>query len=164
LLAVADLPSGWSIDSSSSDDDTDAPPCLKSLKSAFHTSRRAERDFVDGTDFPSFNQQIGWFGSNSQAATTFQTGVAILNDCKDISFTSDGTSFTGTLSQLSFPAFGDRSAAWALTISAEGETAAIDVVVVNKGAELEAMLYGEVNSVDVDEFTGFVTKAVAKLP
>jgi hypothetical protein len=164
LLAVTDLPTGWSIDNSSSDDDTDAPPCLKSLKSAFHTSTDAERDFVQGTDVPAFDQEIGWFGSDSQAATTFQTGAAILNDCKDVSFTSDGTSFTGTIGQLSFPTFGDRSEAWALTLSAEGQTVVIDAVVLNKGAELEALLYLDYDSVDVDEFTDFVTKAVARMP
>lgn len=164
LLSVRDLPAGWSVDNSASGDSASTPPCLANSKAAFHATVKTERDFLGGTDYPRINEQIGYFASSANATTRFNAGKAVLDGCKTVSFTSGGTRFTGTIGALSFPTVGDRSAAWRLTISAGGETAALDAVVVQKSAELMMMVYGNVGSVDVGPLTTFVRKAVAKLP
>jgi len=164
LLGANDLPTGWSIDNSPANNDATTPPCITDGKTAFHATVKTERDFVEGNDFPRFSEQIGYFGSPDTAKTRFEAGKAVLDNCKALSFTSGGVQFTGSIGALSFPTIADRTAAWRLTLSASGLDIALDVVVVQKSAELMMLIYGNVGSVDVGPLTTFVNKAVAKLP
>jgi len=163
LLGVSDLPAGWSIDNSPQSESS-TPPCITDGKSAFHATVKTERDFIGGSDFPRFSEQIGYFGSSDNAKTRFLAGRAVLDACKTLSFTAGGTQFTGSIGALSFPAMGDRTGAWRILLDAGSLTVALDVVVVQKSAELMMLIYGNVGSVDVGPLTTFVTKALAKLP
>lgn len=165
LLSSADLPQGWKIDTSVTDDSADAPPCIVEVKTKLHTAVKAERDFIAGPDFPTFQQDIGYFGTSVVAKTVFHAGVAVLNGCTTLTFTaSDGTKFTGTIDPLKLQTFGEESAAWRLVLNADGVTVAIDAVLLQKGAELEALFYGNIGAVDAIPLTTFVNKTVAKLP
>lgn len=163
LLTVSELPIGWADDNSSDNsDNSDAPRCVRNLKSTFHTSSRAERRFVKGTDIPTLQQSLGYFGAS--AAATYKAGAAILNRCKDVSFTSDGHRITGSIGALSFPKLGEQSAAWQLVLSTQGVTLGVHVVLVQKGSELTELLYGDVGTPDLAEVMSLARKAVAKMP
>lgn len=164
LLTVSELPSGWAIDNSSDDSSASTPPCLRNLKSELNTSNKAQISFVKGSDFPDFEQQLGYFGTAAAALAKYQTGTGILNACKNFSFSSDGHKYIGSIGQLSFPALGQRSTAWQITLSAEGVTLGIDVALVQKGSELSFLLYGDLGSVEVGDFLPLARKAVAKMP
>jgi hypothetical protein len=164
LLTVAELPTGWAVDNSSDSSDSGAPPCLKDLKATFNTSDRAKVDFVKGTDLPQFEQSLGYFGTIAAALAKYQAGAAILNNCKDVSFTSDGHKFTGSIGALSFPKVGQQSSAWQLVISTQGVTVGLDAVLVQVGPELTMLIYGDLGGPDLDEATSLARKAVAKMP
>lgn len=164
LLTVSELPSGWAIDNSSDSGSASTPPCLTNLKSTLTTTDKAEISFVKGTSFPDFDQQLGYFGTATSALAQYRAGSGILNNCKDVSFTSDGHQYTGSIGQLSFPTLGQRSTAWQLTISAEGFTFGVDAVLVQKGPELSFLLFFDLGSVEISEFLPLARKAVAKMP
>ncbi|HEY7007755.1 MAG TPA: hypothetical protein VH395_02375 [Jatrophihabitantaceae bacterium] len=165
LLTVDDLPAGWAADNSSdSDDSGPEPPCLKTMKAAEKATEDAEADFVQGTDFPILQEQLGYFGSQATALRDYAVAVATLNRCRDFSFTSEGHKFTGTIGRLSFPKLGQRSAAWRLRLTAEGLTFGIDLLIVQKGPELNLMLYGSPGTPDTAAFAAIAGKAVAKMP
>jgi hypothetical protein len=163
LLSVAEVPVGWAVDNSSDkSDDSDTPPCFKHVKSTLHTSDRAEVRFVKGTDLPTLQQSLGYFGSS--AAGTYQAGAAVINSCKDISFTNGGHRISGSIGALSFPKLGQQSSAWQFVLSTEGVTFGIDVVLVQKGSELTELIYADIGTPDIDEATLLARKAVAKMP
>lgn len=162
LLSVSDLPTGWSVDSSSSDDSA-APACLRQVKAITHTAERAEAYFIKGTDLPTLGDSIGNYASAAVARQKFTSATAILNACRDISFDLNGTHITGSLGAMSFPKFGDQSAAWQMTLSAEGETAGGDAVLIQKGQEMTLLLLLDL-SPSTDDLQAFCTTAVAKLP
>lgn len=119
---------------------------------------------MKGTDFPEFEQSLGYYGTSAAAVAKYQAGAAIFNNCKDVSFTSDGQKVTASIGALSFPAVGQQSSAWQLMISSQGVTAGVDIVLVQKGSELAMLIYGDIGSPDIDEATSLAHKAVAKMP
>jgi hypothetical protein len=119
---------------------------------------------VKGTDVPSLQHTLGYFGTRAAAVVKYQAGSAILNNCKDVSFTSDGQRYTGSMGAMSFPSFGEKSSAWQLVISSQGVTAGIDAVLVQQGPELMMFVYVDVGTPNVDEVTSLAGKAVAKMP
>lgn len=163
LLTVADLPSGWAVDNSSDSGGGTAPPCLRNVKAKLHTSDKAGADFVKGTDIPDFEEQLGYFGT-SAALSGYTTITDILNRCKDFSFTTGGQKYTGSIGQLSFPKRGQHSTAWQIVLSVQGVSLGIDVLLVHKGSELALLLYGDLGTPDLSEFTSLVDKALAKVP
>ncbi len=165
MLTVADLPTGWAIDNSAdTNDNTTTPPCLASVKTKVEPPSKAEQDFVKGTDFPALSQHIGFFASPSTATSTFGDLSSILDACKDVSFSSDGTKITGSIGEMSFAKLGDQSEAWQMVLSAEGQTIGIDLALARKGPELELLLYGNYGTPDVGEFVSLATKAMSKVP
>jgi len=165
LFTVSELPAGWAVDNSAANSSTDTtPPCLASVKAKVEPALKADADFVKGTDFPALSQHIGDFGTSAAASSTFAAMTSTLDRCTDVSFTSEGTKITGSIGQMSFAKLGDRSEAWQMVLSAQGQTVGIDLVLVQRNRELELLLYGELGSPDVGEFTALASKAVAKLP
>jgi hypothetical protein len=165
LLTVSELPTGWALDNSAANNTNDTtPPCLAAVKAKVEPAAKADQDFVKGTDFPALSQHIGDFGSSSAASSPFSDMTSTLDGCRDVSFTSEGTKITGSIGQMSFAKLGDRSEAWQMVLSAQGQTVGIDLVLVQRNRELELLLYGELGSPDVGQFTALASKAVAKLP
>jgi hypothetical protein len=166
LLTVAELPAGWSIDNSNSGGDkTSTPSCLRRpLDSELHANAKADASFVRGSDFPWLNQGIAYFGDDATASAKLSTIAAILNGCKDLSYTSDGHKVTGSMGVMSFPNFGDHSQAWDMTLTAEGTTVGFDLVLMQKGAELEQLFYGDLGWLDVTELQTLAESAADKMP
>jgi hypothetical protein len=165
LLTVAELPAGWSIDNSNSGgDNTSTPSCLQWLDSELHANAKADASFVKGSDFPWLNQGIAYVGDDATASAKLSTIAAILNGCTDLSYTSDGHKVTGSMGVMSFPNFGDQSQAWDMTLTAEGTTVGFDLVLMQKGAELEQLFYGDLDPPDLYELQTLAKSAADKMP
>lgn len=163
LLTVDDLPTGWSVDSSGKDSSEGAPECLRDLKDVMETDEHADAEFVKGDQFPSLSQGMGRFADKNAAVQAFTQGSALTDRCTDISFTSDGVKVTGTIGAMSLPPFGERSRAWRITLSAQGITLGMFVLMAQKGAEVQVLAYGNLGSPDVDEFTELAKRATDKM-
>lgn len=148
----------------SPDTTTSTPACIKNFKKKIQASSRAEVKFVDGTDLPIFNEGISYFGTSARASAVYDAGVSLINNCKDLAFTANGNQYTISIGAMSFPKVGERSAAWQMTLTVQGYTAGFDVVVSQKGKELNFTLYGDIGTPDLDTVTSLVTKAVSKMP
>jgi hypothetical protein len=165
LLTLADLPAGWSIDNSSSGDDPSTPPCLQRPDTKLHTTDKANASFVKGSSgLPAFAQAIGYFGDKAAASGEFSADAVIFNGCKDVSFTSDGQKITGSIRPMSFPTFGDQSQAWGGTFTAPGGTFGFDIFLMQKGAELESLVYGDLGPPDVKGLQTLAKSAADKMP
>jgi hypothetical protein len=140
-----------------------APACLTGFKTKLRPARNAEASFGKGGDLPTLNQQINYYPDGS-APQKFTTAVSILDGCKQVSYDSKGTKITGSIRALSLPKLGQRSRAWRLTLSAAGATVEFDVSLVQRGRELEQVVYGDFGPPDLEDFTRVVRVAVAKMP
>jgi hypothetical protein len=166
LLTLDALPTGWAVDNSSDESSGTAPKCLKNVKSTMRSDDRseAEADFVKGTTFPQLSQQIADFGSDASAAQKFSAAVALVDACRDISFTVQGHKITGSIGAMSFQQVAPKTHAWNIVLSAEGITIGFYAAYVQKGAEVESIIYSDFGTPNLDEYTNFVKAAVAKMP
>jgi hypothetical protein len=87
-----------------------------------------------------------------------------LDRCHEFPIASSSGTVNATMSALSFPVVGQRSAAYGISFSVDGVNGAEDVVVALKGSTVIGLSYGDVGSVDVTVLEGFVNKALAKVP
>lgn len=156
LLAVQDLPTGWSSQPvSNTSGGVTGCSLTKVLK--LHATGSAEADFADG-NLPVLDEMLGGYRTAPSAA--FDTLVTDMGRCS--SFTIQGHKFT--LGRMSFPAIGDASAAYAASGAIQGITVGFDFVLARKGAEVMVMLYGDIGAPDATQLAGFAKQAVAKLP
>jgi hypothetical protein len=125
---------------------------------------KTDASFVKGSDFPWLNQGIAYFGDDATASAKLSTIAAILNGCTDLSYTSDGHKVTGSMGVMSFPNLGDQSQAWDMTLTAEGTTVGFDLVLMQKGAELEQLFYGDLDPPDLYELQTLAKTAADKMP
>jgi hypothetical protein len=65
---------------------------------------------------------------------------------------------------MSFPRYGDQSAAFAATLTAEGLTYGEDVLVGRKGSILFGIAEDSLGSPDLSQFQSFVGAALKRVP
>jgi hypothetical protein len=75
----------------------------------------------------------------------------------------DGNKTTGTVGQMSFPHYGDTSEAFAVNLTVQSTTAYEDLLIVRKGTIVMGIDEGNLVSVNVSQFQGFVKKAIKKV-
>ena len=122
-------------------------------------SRRAS--FEASSGFPEVVEKLATY---TNAKTAYTKAVASLVACKSFSGTLNGNKTTGTVTQMSFPHYGDTSEAFAVNFTVKGTTAYEDLLIVRKGTIVMGIDKGNLASVNVGQFQAFVKKAVAKLP
>lgn len=164
LLSISDFPTGWAIDNSPDTNDSSTPACLATLKTSFAPAKRASVAFQYGTSVPKLAQSIGTYPTSAAATASFGRGSTILDGCTEISITSEGKTITGSIGALSFPTIGDQSKAWSLVFSTNGVTLGLDVVLLQKAAELEEVIIADLGTPSINGLTTYCAKAVAKMP
>lgn len=163
-LSLNDMPTGWSVDNSSSGGTSNLGGCLKSLATPSRIPKglvRVQVKYVDES-VPALQENLI---SGKDARQRFQKEVTILNGCKSISFTSsDGTQVTGTVGAMSFPNVGASvpTNAFALNFTAKGISIGADIVLFRVGQLFGDVLYEDF-SPDASTLQGFVTAAVNKI-
>ena len=124
--------------------------------------RQRAANFQGKGGFPAVGERLATF---TNATTGYNEAVANLVDCKHFSGTSGGEKVTGgTVEQMSFPHYGNASDAFVVIFTISGMRFYQDLLYVRKGSIVMAFFEGNLRSVNVSQFQGFVKKAVAKLP
>jgi len=159
LLSIGQMPTGWSVDNSTGGSGVGCLAHVLEPKGIKQTAK-AGVYFEDNGNVPEVSEALATF---TNATAAFKKMDANLTACKHLSGKSDGQKVTGTLGQMSFPHYGNASAAFAASFTTQGMTLAEDQLIVRKGTIVMGIREGNLNSVNVSQFQGFVKKAVAKV-
>jgi hypothetical protein len=152
LLTISAMPPGWSVHS-------DTPPSSCVTAAINGAPGKVAAAFEDSGGAPTFTEVLLPGGANR-----YTSWKKSLDKCHQFKITnSSGTTVTATLAALSFPTLGQRSAAYALSFTLDGVTGAEDVVVALSGSTVVGLSYGDVESVDVNDFESLANKAMTKL-
>lgn len=161
-LALSDMPTGWSVDNSSSGGVSNVGGCLTGLQALKKRPpkglARAEVKYTDG-QAPSLQETVE---AGKGSVARYDKLLGILNKCKSLSYTVDGVHVTGRVGAMSFPRFGASSHAFAMNLQAEGESAGVDLVLFQVGEYDGDLLYFDL-SPDPSTVQAFVMEAVNKI-
>lgn len=161
LLGIDQMPTGWSVVNSSGSGgvgclaNTLEPKGLKQMASA-------STAFADNGNVPEVSEKLATY--SVKASTAFGKIVSALDTCKHVSGKANGAKATGTIGQMSFPRYGDQSAAFNVNLTVQGANLGEDVLIVKKGTIIMGILEGDIGSPNLGQFEGFVKKALAELP
>jgi hypothetical protein len=159
LLSIDQIPTGWSVVSSAGGG---GAGCLSNTlePKGIKQTAKASVSFEDNGNVPEVDEALATF---TNAKTGYKKIVANLMACKHFSGKSGGEKVTGTVGPMSFPHYGDASAAFAVSFTVQGAAFGEDLLIVRKGNTVMGINEGDLAPVDVSQFQGFVQKAVAKL-
>jgi hypothetical protein len=160
LLTVSNMPSGWTVDSSS-ESSSPPPSCLASYEKVKHHHVSVSADFVSGQGFPAFEESLASVGSKAHAE--FVTVRKALAGCSHLTFSDQGEVFRGHISTMSFPRVGAESHAYAMTFAVQGTTVGFELVVFREGGIDGATVFGDIGSPDVATFTQLTDAAASKV-
>ena len=162
LLSVGQMPTGWSVDNSSS---SGSIGCFSSTimepKGVTLTAKARvyfQSNAVNG--LPALNEKLATYSNLSSA---YKKIVTTLTSCKSFSGKSGGEKTTGTIGQMSFTTYGTSSAAFAVDFTVAGTAAYEDLLIIRKGNVVMSIDEGNLSPVNVKQFQGFVVKALAKV-
>jgi|GEM_PF-997836 len=158
LLTVSDLPTGWSVDNSSSSSTTS---CATNPVSQSASGPKAIIDFNQAGGLPELLDDLAF---STSPVAEFAKVKGALDACKSFTETNNGQTSTGNIGAMSFPAYGDQSASYSATISVDGINAAVGIVLIQKGSYVMAVGLGDLGSFDATQLQQFVTLALAKVP
>jgi hypothetical protein len=159
-LSLSNFPTGWSVDNSSSSGGSSSG-CLAGAKSTKPKhSVSVSVSFTNGSA-PDLQEQLAT-GSGSLVAD-YGKVRNLLNRCKKLGFTNDGTTINGTIGEMSFPVLGNATNAYAATFSYKGITLGVDIVIFRVAQYVGLIGYEDIGQPDPGELQGFVTEAVNKI-
>jgi hypothetical protein len=164
LLSTADLPAGWSVDATRGTGAANRG-CLR-VASAVTPQREAGASFVDGASgLPLFTESLGWFAGDAHAA--FASAKQALDGCHTVSLSAGGETLSGVVTGLPFPSFADESAAFRVSVSANGSGGAavlgLELVLARKGSTLISTALIDAGVPDAITLSELTAKAIAKV-
>jgi hypothetical protein len=162
-LSLSDLPTGWSVDNSSSGGGSaNVTGCFRKLVALGPVPKgltRARVEYVMKT-LPQMDETLE---TGKGAPARYIKYRGILRNCKSVSYTaSDGTTVKGSVGAMSFPPLGDSSSAYAINLTASGVSLGIDVVLFRAGSITGQLLYFDF-SPDATVVQEYATAAVNKV-
>ena len=159
LLSVGQMPTGWSVDSTPSS----SLGCLGSElePKGIEQTASASISFEDNGNVPEIGEKLATFSGS--ATTAFTKIATTLRACKHASGNDNGHKATATIGQMSFPKYGNQSAAFNVNISIEGVSLGEDVLVVRKGSVIMGVFEGDVGSPNLSQFEKYIKLALAKI-
>ena len=158
LLAVTDLPTGWTVDNSQV---TPPSSCYSNPLTKVPSVAYATDKFTQGGTTPELVEELGYYTS---ATNDFATIKGTLDACKTFTETVGGTTASGVLGAMSFPSYGNQSAAYVATITAEGTTLNQGFVIAQKGNYLVIVALGDIGTFDQGSLQQFTAQALSKVP
>ena len=160
LLTVDQLPSGWSVNNTVIPHSSNcyADPLLKVPQISYGTIT-----FAQGGTAPELVEDVG---SYTSPAAAFATIKSTLDGCTSFTETANTLNVTGTMGAMSFPAYGNESAAYTATLNDAADSVTLEqgIVVAQKGRYIVALALGDLGSVDTEQLQQFMTTALAKVP
>lgn len=161
-LALSDLPAGWTVDHAPSGSVSNLGGCLRGLATLKRTPPkgivRARVRYKEGA-FPALQETIE---AGKGALARYRTYLGVVEGCRTISFSAQGITFTGSVGALSFPTVGDSSHAFSITISAQGQSLVLDLLLFRVGQYDGELLYGTLTQ-DTATLQSFATEALNKI-
>jgi hypothetical protein len=168
LLAIQDLPTGWSTDatasSGSGDGDMTGCPQMQTLAGLETTANTTvEVHYTKGIRGPFFGE-----GLVSMAEASARKLLTDLGDmasaCPVVRFTSGGNGFDMHLNGLSFPNLGEDTLALRISGAVNGVTLSMDWILVRRGGLVVDVLYLCLNAdVDSTQTESLTRKAMDKV-
>jgi hypothetical protein len=160
-ISLSNLPTGWTGDRSSSGGATSKVACFDGLKSHFPGESKMDVSYTHGGQ-PAFQQTIE-SGPSRTLNSRYQAFKKTLSNCKHISFTSGGQQFSGSIGALSFPRVAKASSAFGITLTTQGVTVGVDIVLFEQCDVLGDVVYGDLNQPDRSQVQATVKVAVNKI-
>jgi len=159
LLSVSQMPIGWSTDNSSSGNGVGCLTTLLEPKGIKQTSHASITLDVNGNT-PLVSEKLATY---SNAKIAYKKIVAILSRCKHVSGTSGGIKATGIVGEMSFPHYGNASAAFSVSLVIQGTTIDDDLLIVRKVNVVMGIEEADAPPVDISQFQGFIVRALANV-
>ena len=151
LLTISEMPAGWLVDTS--------PPTTSCLTAPFHgVAGKAEAAYRGSGGVPVMTE-ILLPGGASKCVSVKKS----LDGCHTFPISNGSSSVSATMSALSFPPVGQKSAAYGISFTVDGTAGVEDVVLALKGSTVMGLLYGDANLVDVAVVEGFTNQALDKV-
>jgi hypothetical protein len=163
LLTVDDLPAGWTTTTPGSSSGSD-PSCAALSSGAWkHLPQRAQADFQNSGGDVLVTEKLA-AGSADQVSQAWTAFGAATSQCRTFTNTIDGHTVTYRLQDLSFPSYGEKTYAFAMTATVSVVTVNADIIVVRKGNTLvEILAMAENTGVPVDVAEQATSKAVGRV-
>jgi hypothetical protein len=158
LLSLGDMPTGWSVDNSSSGGVTTSN-CLHVLKTSTKSVVRTSVSYVN-SHTPAMQEVLE---AGRGASARYKEFNKELSGCKKISFTSQGQTISGTVGAMSFPKVGSQSNAFAIKLNVQGVSLGADYVIFKDGQYAGAIGYEDIGQPDATQLQAFVTEAIDKI-
>ncbi len=158
-LSLSNFPTGWSVDNSTSGGAVTRPACLQGFNSSFKHEVKVTVAYTDG-NAPSLQETLE---SGPGVAARYAAFKRKLDGCKEINLTSGGQTISGTIGAMSFPPVGSRSGAWAMSLTTQGVTVGVDLVLFQAGSIIGDVVYEDLGTPATDELQAFVTEAINKI-
>lgn len=184
LLAVSDLPSGFTLESSDESDPTESTdeeddefcPELSELDKDYPGEREAEASFQRASGeteaeakVVTLNEQIGRFGDEDEADDAFAAFAAGFPKCKSFTETDDdGSTTTGSFEKIDFAKVGDDTYGTTLKLkqTSEGQSFELDgyFVALREGRHIIILMtVGLGDELTKAQVEGIAKKAAAKV-
>ena len=154
------MPAGLSVDNSSSSGN--GVGCLANVfePKGIKQTASAGVSLDDNRKTPMVIEKPSTF---SNGATAYKKIVSTLNCYKHVSGTSGREKNTAAIGQVSFPHYGNASAACSVSLVTRGTAIGEDLLIVRKGNIVMGIQEADLPPVSVSQFQGFVVKALAKV-
>jgi len=168
LLVISDLPAGdWSVVRNTTSGAT--PSCFAVVRSDLDlkAATQAQVTFIHGSNsLPVFEELLAYLPGRGQSSMTAATHV--ISGCGHISLTLGGQNLTGVVRPVSFPAVGDQSAAYQLslsgTVSGQPVTLGVDAIIFRKGDIVATIQYVDLGPpLDITALEQITQLAAAKV-
>jgi pimeloyl-ACP methyl ester carboxylesterase len=159
LLAVTDLPAGWSAVPANPDSVKTSAPCLSSLAASPTGYTYAVAAFVQGTAIPSVSEVLA---TGPQVRQIWQELARALARCRTATLTIEGTKVQATVRPLSFPRVASTSSAYAWGFTISGIQIGFDLVLFETGEYAGYLAYADLGPPVAATVRAFADAAVAK--
>ena len=159
LLAVGDLPAGWSAAPTSAGATIKLahPSCLSGLSTSSKGFESVA--FVQGSSIPNFGEVLGSGARAQQAWTRFGRALA---RCRTATLVFGTTKAEASIHPLSLPRVGRSSSAYAWTFRLGGVRIGFDLVLFQRGTYDGYLSYADLGSPQASTVTAFARAAETK--
>lgn len=162
LLDLQDLGETWADDPSLKVDGANGPDCIQEPPEPTYDDQVQAAFTVRETGFPSLREKISEYPDVETISEALGTAIETVDDCGAFSYTADDISFTGTIERIGVDEAGDESAAWRMSLAAQGYRFEALVFYAREGTTGLSLFYIDLDSADVEAFQDLVDAAVAK--
>ena len=162
VLAIADLPQGWTGVRDLSSVRKSLPSCVLTAAKLPEAKDTAHAGFAQGATFPYFLEDVGYF-SDSAAKSAYDTAKKALDGCSKATYKVKKRKLTGSLDNTSFDTFGDASTAYTGVLSGDGPAVTLFCVIMRRGDSFATFTYVKTRSGTIQAFQYLVKTATDKI-